>query len=322
MDAVDDNMELFELFFSEYINRQQEIKSRAGQFAYYTSAETAMQILLKKEVWLRNATSMNDFSEIKHGYDCLLDAFLNSDNGKALQKFLERQHPKIVEELTGYINGWRSFLEENTYLLCISEHDDQEDDFGRLSMWRAYGGKTSIAIILKNGPFLRETNAFEAYAFPVEYGDRKNIETRIHNLLKRLESNISIFETLSKEAVIRWLFGIFKIICVCTKHKSFAEEREWRVVYQPDIARSDYVKSEIVSLNGVPQQVYKIPLQDIPEKEFTGATIPEFVDRIIIGPTNEGAVLSDAFCKLLKEAECEDAEQRVCLSGIPLRSDN
>ncbi|MGJ8638129.1 MAG: DUF2971 domain-containing protein [Opitutaceae bacterium] len=308
-----------ELFFPEYLHRKKILEEAKGRFAYYTSADTAMQILQKKEVWLRNARSMNDFSEVEHGFNCFRDVFLNSEDGKALQIFLDKNYPGIVAELARRIDGWMPVLRAQTYIMCVSEHDDKEDAHGRLSMWRAYGGKTSVAIILKNGPFLNETDAFKAYAFPVQYGDKNYVEERVRALLDRLRTNLSFFKQLNGEDAVNWLFYIFKVMFVCTKHEGFAEEREWRVVYHPDIESSDNVKSEIVSLSGIPQQVYKIPLKNIPEENFTGATIPEFVDRIIIGPSDEAPVLIDAFRKLLTKSGCKDADKKVFFSGIPLR---
>ena len=155
-----------ELFFPEYLQRKKIIQEAEGRFAYYTSADTAMQVLKKKEVWLRNARSMNDFSEVEHGFNCFRDVFLNSEDGKALQFFLEENYPGIVAELARRIDGWMPVLRAQTYILCVSEHADKEDDHGRLSMWRAYGGKTSVAIILKNGLFCRKRMRLKPMHFP------------------------------------------------------------------------------------------------------------------------------------------------------------
>ena len=42
----------------------------------------------------------------------------------------------------------------DTYLTSISEHRNKEDTFGRLSMWRAYGETTGVALVMNNSPFL------------------------------------------------------------------------------------------------------------------------------------------------------------------------
>ena len=73
------------------------------------------------------------------------------------------------------------------------------------------------------------------------------------------------------------------------------------------------------TINGVPQQVHKIPLKNFPEDGFGGASIKDFIERIIIGPSDQQDVLFNTFISLLELAGCEDAANRVHKSGIPLR---
>ena len=42
-------------------------------------------------------------------------------------------------------NSW-SDIRLNTYITCVSEHQDSEDKHGRLSMWRAFGGGTGTRV--------------------------------------------------------------------------------------------------------------------------------------------------------------------------------
>ena len=106
---------------------------------------------------------------------------------------------------------------------------------------------------------------------------------------------------------------------LCVKHPGFKEEREWRVVYNPTEQVSTHVASSIEVINGVPQEVFKIPLQDIPEENFYGATVPEFIHKVIIGPCSQQAVLRQTFFKLLEGAGCENPYLKIDYSGIPLR---
>jgi hypothetical protein len=71
-------------------------------------------------------------------------------------------------------------------------------------------------------------------------------------------------------------------------------------------------------IRGVPQPVYKIPLQNITEINLVAA-IPELFDRIIIGPTQYPLALGEAFQELLTEAGVKDPENKICISDIPLR---
>jgi hypothetical protein len=50
-----------------------------------------------------------------------------------------------------------------TYLACLSEHQD-EDEHGRLPMWRAYGATTGIALVINAAPVIGPTQ------FPVAPG--------------------------------------------------------------------------------------------------------------------------------------------------------
>jgi hypothetical protein len=53
---------------------------------------------------------------------------------------------------------------------------------------------------------------------------------------------------------------------LCTKHPGFAEEAEWRVIHCPWWENSPHLLKETELIQGVPQPVYKIALEDIPEK--------------------------------------------------------
>lgn len=310
------------LFFPEYLQRCQAIIDRNGRFVHYTNAETAMKIFRDEEVWLRNTRSMNDFSEVEHGFDCFRDAFNNSDAGKSLRDYLEEKFPGIIKRFAEQIDGWLPSLRNQTYILSVSEHDNAEDENGRLSMWRAYGKKHSVALVFKNHPFLTDCDAFKAYAYPVEYQNSNYIEMRFSELESRLRANPVLVDQLGENEVQGWLFHISKVMILCIKHPGFKEEREWRVVYSPELESSEHVRASIECLRGVPQQVFKISLKNIPEKNFTNGTIPEIVDRLIIGPSDEAPILIDAFCKLLEEAGCSNSRELVHFSGIPLRSES
>ena len=94
------------------------------------------------------------------------------------------------------------------------------------------------------------------------------------------------------------------------------------MIYNPAIKASSYVVSSIESVLGIPQEVHKISLENIPEYGLHNLEIPKLVDRIIIGPTDQQFVLGHAFMKLLMEAGCNDSKDRVYFSGIPLRENN
>jgi len=308
-----------EIFKADYLERARAVQENHTRFVYYTSADTAMNIIKKREVWLRNARGMNDFSEVMHGFDCLREAVAETDGRRPVFSYAESLFPGFTKELGSRIDGWYPHLRDHTYLTSVSEHDPSEDKIGRLSMWRAYGGDFPVALVFNNGPFMRDTDAFRAYTYPVEYHDLDHVRTRLSEIEAKMRSHEDVIHHLGFSGTVDWVFEAIKILILCTKHPGFREEREWRVVYTPVMETSHHVKEDIVTINGVPQQIYKIPLQDIPEENFYGATVADFIDRILIGPRNNGQLLVHSFCKLLEEAGCEDVGNKVFYSGIPLR---
>lgn len=159
-----------------------------------------------------------------------------------------------------------------------------------------------------------------AYTYPVVYLDNNDFKLEFSDLSSRIEKDREFLVNVDRKTFLDHLFDTFKTFSLCVKHSEFLKEREWRVIYNPSIKNSPHVKSSIESIADVPQQIYKMPLKNIPEQNLIGIEIPELVERIIIGPTDNQRVLKDSFIALLTEAFCDNASERIQYSGIPLRS--
>src|SRR5690606_23126401 len=132
-----------------------------------------------------------------------------------------------------------SVLENGTYLTCLSEHEPEEDNLGRLSMWRAYGGRSGVALVLNRTPFEADTDVLKAYSAPVFYGDVRMVEAHFDRTGRDFLRHATIFSAVPREAVIGSMFLMLRFTTLCTKHPAFAEEREWRVIYSPSLERSE-----------------------------------------------------------------------------------
>ena len=110
------------------------------------------------------------------------------------------------------------------------------------------------------------------------------------------------------------------VAAVSLKHEGFKEEKEWRAIYLPDLYASKLMSRTIETINGVPQTVYQIPLEDNPTEDVTGVSIPQLVERIILGPSEYPFPMYQAFTAALEEAGVENSGSRVIVSGIPLRT--
>lgn len=318
MDTLPNDESLFQMFHRAASERMNFVKVKKSRFVHYTRAEAAMHILKSKEIWMRNASCMNDLTEVQHGMNCFFLAY-KGRQGQRLKSNLENLFPGICNEIDRYINGWASQFLSETYLTCISEHLDDEDARGRLSMWRAYGKGDGVAIVMNNTPFLVGSSALKAYASPVEYLNQEQFENELEKVVEKIEGNQDFLVKQNKRMVISYVFNMFKFAVLCTKHPGFREECEWRIVYSPKLGESEHLKREIRSISGIPQTIYKIPLRDLSAEGLVGIEIKDLVNRIIIGPTRYARPTAEAFSQILTEAGVENAEQRIFISDIPLR---
>jgi len=320
MQISEEQMKLANIFHPYALGRQSTALANKTRFVHYTNADAAIKILDKKEVWMRKSSAMNDFREVHHGLDCLIRTFSKSEAGKKFRSVLNSTFDGLDIEIAEIFDSWIPHFQNNTYLTCVSEHNDTEDFYGRLSMWRAYGAG-GIAFVMNSKPFLSPSNALKAYTSPVAYLDDNGFQTQFDNVTSNINENLEFLQEQGRDVVKNLVFHMFKMAVLCTKHPGFEEEKEWRVVYSPSFQQSDRLIKDIQVINGVPQPIYKIPLNDVPEEGFVGAEIPDLIERVIIGPTQFPLVTHEAIVEMLIKAgvKAEDAHKRVFISDIPLR---
>jgi hypothetical protein len=289
-------------------------------FVHYCSSDAALSMLSNKEVWLRNVTWMNDASEIKHGKSCLTNA-CNSAEGQRLANFLDEKLPGFASKFGGVFNSWMGIFEDDTYIACVTEQLPDEDKIGRLSMWRAYGaGANPVAFILDSGPFLRPSDALRAYTSPVAYLNQERFDEQFARVSGGIIDNFDfLYDTFGESYIFNNLFAAFRYAVCCTKHPSFYEEREWRIVYQPAFEKSERIREHTRSLGGVPQRIFSIPLENVPEEGFYGATPTELIKGLLIGPGPSAAGLQREFIRVMRSVGFENAHEMVSVSDVPLR---
>lgn len=309
---------LWDIFFPDDMKILSRIESDNRRFAYYTSVDTAKKIIENKEVWLRDATVMNDFSEISYGLGLLNNAWFGS-SGMSFQDAANSVFSGIMDHVTPQFNHLKSFLPSETYLTCLSQHDNSEDQNGRLSMWRAYG---DIALIIKNTPFLAVSDRLGVFSTPVDYLDQSSFNERLQIVAQAISDHTVFLRKVGEEVVKKFIVSLLFLAAIRTKHPGFAEEKEWRIYFRPDFYPypENILTREVVVIHGVAQKIWKLPLKHDPENGLIHADIPSLLERIIIGPTQYPAVSSQAFVKLLEQAGVEDASKKVVVSNIPLRT--
>ena len=299
------------------MGRLSEIKSGNRRFAYYTSADTARNIILNEEVWLRNATVMNDFSEISYGLSLVKKA-LSGRYGKFFSNAANTVFPDVMDKIRPKLIELELRWRVETYILCLSLHESLEDRNGRLSMWRAYG---DVALIINNKPLTAVTDRLGVYSTPVHYLDQTGADTRLKTVAQAILDNVDFIRNLGEKVFINCAINMVFLAAIGTKHPGFSEEKEWRIYFRPAEYPNSILKSKVVVIDNVPQEIWTLPLQHDPSNDLHHADIPSLLDKIIVGPTPYPYVSSRAFMKLLEEeVGADDASCKVVVSDIPLRT--
>lgn len=311
------NDELFAVFAPQISAPLARLQS-GKRLVHYTSAENAYRIISGRQVWLRNALLMNDFSEIQHGIFCLQAAWSDAA-GATLRDWLDDAWPGLQAEFVSLYDGHIDGIKIGTFMLSLSEHDDDEDELGRLSMWRAYGGDAGVALVLNPDFALSDTDEIKAYSAPVLYKSVADFVPFFRQWVDGLVSTQSI-RLLDRETIINSLFHAFRMFVLCTKHPGFHEEKEWRVFHNPNLdERSDWLTTSIEVVAGVPQNVMKLGLRDDEPKGIIGVAPSGLINRVILGPTAHPVPIRQALASALTDAGVEDPMAKIWVSNIPLR---
>jgi hypothetical protein len=308
----------WKLFFPYAAQKLQELKDRELRFAYYTTADTALRIFRSREIWMRDSRTLNDFREIDYGIS-LLREFYNGAQGLRLKTSLNKVFPGISYAFETRLNDWIPHIRNSTFMTCFSEHPHIEDTFGRLSMWRAYGRSTGVALVLKRDFFVSDAPALGIVSSPVAYLDGNSFALEAQRLTSNLETNVDILTTLGRDDVLSKLFDAFHFGMLCTKHPGFSEEREWRALLSPVYEETTKYQRKIELINGIPQTVIKVPLREWPDDGIVGLELPNLLDRVIIGPSQFPVTMAQALATEMKAAGIPDPATKITISDIPLR---
>jgi hypothetical protein len=121
-------------------------------------------------------------------------------------------------------------------------------------------------------------------------------------------------------SVIWTVFVMLLVGVTCLKHEGFQEEREWRLIYSPKRMPSTLVESSTETVGGIPQIVYKFPIDGTVSEALGQLDLSRIFDRVIIGPSPYPWVMYEAFVEALVKAGVTDATARVVISNIPIRA--
>jgi len=296
------------------------LKDCRTRYVHYTTADAALKIIESKRLWMRSTTCMADFREVEHGYDMLGGFFSDQANYRHFCQACDDCAPGMAKEAIDLFNGWWSHIRFGIYVASVSEHVSSEDRFGRLSMWRAFGsGQPRVAVVISVPWISGAVDAMGLSFNPVTYMGRDGTHSMIQCVMGNVVRKRDFLRQQGPEQVKTMLFSMLLSGVACVKHEGFSEEREWRAVLAPKLRTSDLLESVTETVRGIPQLVYKIPLDETKSPLISGLEFSRIFDRIIIGPSPYPFVMADAFARALEAAGVSDASSKVCASDIPIR---
>jgi hypothetical protein len=293
------------------------------RLAHYTSADTALRIIrgegTDRALWLRNATEMNDFSEIEFGQACLEYTLDRPGIADRIAKIGAELGINIGDEVFVLMGEERQRIKRETFLLCLSEHD-AGDDIGVLSMWRAYGGDSNVCLLFHTSALTSPQTAYDVDITAVDYRGPEGFLARFTRILDDVEGNIEKLKDIDPKLITFNWKSVLDDMVLSTKHPSFAEEKEWRIIYrrkvQPVIPAPPH---KIVVIGGIAQVVHYLPMANVPEMGVEKADLEDILDRIIIGPTANPELVKEAFVEQLAQVRISEPARKVVACNIPLR---
>lgn len=275
---------------TELTKRIQEAKRKYGNYLYhYTSINTLMGILEKKEFWLGNTANMNDTSELTDFTKRIIRVVLDRVN---------TNNPYWTEVIDSIQRGVK---EHYPYAMCFSYGDEDA------ALWERYADSATGVCIAFNieklyqlfsGGYTTLDHVF------YEYNEKQQEHVQI--ILDYIDGKKTGFSDL--EGIISNL----ALCAACHKHKSFVSEKEVRLVSltQPEKKERVFIKSD----NSI-KSMMKLDLSmlcNIREIDFQ-----DVFGKIILGPRSKQRIVDlQEYIEFLGYPELA---QRVKNSKCPLR---
>jgi len=315
---------VLDALYDDFDAHRESFRNEHGKFpllAHYTSLEALGKILKSSEFWLSNPRFMNDHAEVTFAFNKGIEMALKSDLIRAALK--TDTNWKIFHN---GLRGWDNlFLDKhliNIYVLSFSMHEEGNDD-GVLSMWRAYGqAGANVALIVDPNPLNQEI-ADPIYHGPVSYKSPEAQIEWIQSLTNRI-ADVFAMSSCSMDAIqnISWAFlNRLLVYALFTKHKGFAEEREWRIAYIPirDPENSiEDLKTFVVSHRGVEPKL-RLSAHELNAADSSKISLDNVISRILLGPSRNSELMRQTTAHMLACLKKPHLVNVIRTSQIPLR---
>ena len=289
--------------------------------AHYTSIATLESILRSDELWFSNPLLMNDTEEMRFGMIQGRNAFHSSKAIEAACKSSERYEAltKLFDDFYEVFSNDGAF---DTYVFCLSKHDPNNQD-GRLSMWRGYGGNGHGAAIVIDTSKLEPRPGHEPLIISkVRYMSTQDRNDWLSNKMQSFAELIGSADLPDSKFQIP-IFSLFerlKMFALFTKHVGFQEEEEWRAVYlkERDIQNTFTSMLDYAVVGNTIQPKFRLKVLPIPGYSDK-LSLVGIIDRIILGPMASGELHRLSVRRMLNQIGKSALVEKVLVSQIPYR---
>lgn len=286
------------------------------KLAHYTTITALEGIMRTKQIWFSNPLFMNDIEELRFGLQEGVRLFFNNDAINEACGSKERFN-KLAHTFS-YFAEMREY-DLDVYVLCLSEHDGNDD--GLLSMWRAYGDNGSGAALVIDPKQIGNTHTSPIFLSKVKY---YSPEERLELIGSKLNQFTYLLRPLKLDDNSLWLaaaiiFECITLLALITKHHGFKEEREWRLIYIKERSIMDDFWSMLhytTTNKSKLEPKLKLKLEPIGGLNFA---LDNIVDRILLGPINAHHTIKSTVIRMLELVGLNDIKHKVKVSRIPYR---
>ena len=132
-------------------------------------------------------------------------------------------------------------------------------------------------------------------------GAVRSIERTLSRLKFNIRNNNDFLRSIDRQHIVGSVFNMLVAGVCCLKHEGFHEEREWRAIYAPSRLFSPLIEFSTETIDGIPQVVYKLPLDVAVSDTLADLDLSRMFDRLIIGPSQFSWPIYQAFVAELKK---------------------
>ena len=269
------------------------------QLTHYTDLHGLKGIVQNKELWLSNASFLNDPEEINHGIAMARKVLKTISKDISDSDVVAKARKKLVDQIAKEIE---TFNPPEAYIVCFCEQKDL------LSQWRGYSSHQGISISFDTKKLMQAFQGSNIDLQKVHYGvnaTRDHLMNHIQENLPDIADDIEyMIGSLTSVEIKKAFFDLMSKLAPRFKHFGFREEKEWRlIVTNPE-------KQDILFR---PRSQLMLPYVAISSPDNL---LP--ITRVTIGPGIQDTAVSNSIRFFLEKVGYDP--DLVCSSRTPYRS--